>query len=229
MEGQERLLVVEDDKNLGFLLSTQLKAVGFHVDLATDGEQGLEFFRSSKYDLCILDVMLPKIDGLLLAQEIRKTDETVPFIFLTARILKSDKLLGYELGCDDYITKPFDIDELILKINVIIKRSAHRVPVSTDELSAGTIRLNTTARTVTTATDSFMVSQKECLILKIFFQNMNEVVPRKDIMLEVWGNDDFFTSKSLDVYLTKVRKILKADPNLKLVNIHGFGYQLTEG
>lgn len=229
MSSMKKLLVVEDDKNLSFLLSSQLKGKGFIVDLAMNGEEGLSMFNNSSYDLCILDIMMPKMDGLSLAKEIRKVDEMIPFIFLTARNLKSDKSTGYDLGCDDYITKPFDIDEIAFKINAILKRVGGDKNGSTSELVAGSLTFKHLERSVIDQKGKpHVLSHKESILLKLFIDNLNEVIPRKTLLMEAWGNDDFFTSKSLDVYLTKIRKILSLDPKLKLKNIHGYGYMLED-
>ena len=228
MSESKKILIVEDDKNLGFLLSTQLKANGFEVSLAMDGVSGLESFNSSLFDLCILDIMLPKRDGLSLAKEIREINSTIPFVFLTARNLKSDKITGYELGCDDYITKPFDMDELVYKINAILKRSSNIASVpQNNELQVGLLNLKVLERLVSINQKQITLSQKETVLLQLFFENPNEVISRKKLMLEAWGNDDYFTSKSLDVYLTKIRKVLGHGINLKLTNIHGYGYMLS--
>lgn len=228
MTDMKKLLVVEDDKNLGFLLSTQLKNKGFDVHLAKDGMEGLKMFNENIYDLCILDIMLPKLDGLSLAKEIRKLNEVIPFVFLTARNLKSDKIVGYEIGCDDYLTKPFDIDELIFKINVIIKRTGTGKVKQENIFTVGSLTLSVLERSVSKDSERISLSLKEATLLKLLFENVNEVVSRKVLMIEAWGNDDFFTSKSLDVHLTKIRKVLSLDESLKLLNIHGFGYKLVD-
>lgn len=223
----KKLLVVEDDKNLGFLLSKQLTKNGFDVDLAIDGLLGLEMLKQSTYDLCIIDVMMPKMDGLSMAKEIRSNYADIPFVFLTARNLKSDKITGYKLGCDDYITKPFDMDELIYKIHAILNRLNKSTNIEAKkELQVGLLKLHITERFITNDSVQNSLSHKETILLKCFFENANQVVSRKMLMMEAWGNDDYFTSKSLDVYLTKIRKVLGLDERIKLTNIHGFGYML---
>ena len=227
MENKYKILIVEDDKNAGFLLKRHLTNLNFGVMLCVDGEAGMQAFKKDKYDLCILDIMLPKKDGIMLAKEIREFDEQTPFVFLTARNLKSDKITGYNVGCDDYISKPFDIDEFVFKINVILRRTFFKQTVLPNEITVASFVLKTNSRILQTKDKTINLSNKEALLLELFFKNINKVVSRSEIMREVWGNDDFFTSKNLDVYLTKLRKILHSDSKIKLLNVYGFGYKLV--
>ncbi|MBO6515181.1 MAG: response regulator transcription factor [Bacteroidia bacterium] len=220
------ILVVEDDKNTGFLLEKRLKEEGFDVVICTDGKQALDAFEPHAFCLCILDVMLPSKDGLELGRDIREEDDTTPVIFLTARNLKSDKVRGYKTGCDDYITKPFDVDELVFKIRAILKRSVRKQPLE-NKITVSDLTLHRDERLIVTGDKTTTVSHKELLLLDLFFSHFNEVIPRKELLMKCWGNDDYFSSKILDVYLTKVRKILKLDEKLRLQNIHGHGYKLV--
>lgn len=224
-----KLLIVEDDKNQGFLLSSHLESAGFQIDLASDGEEGYNLFKKRNYDLCIFDIMMPRMDGLSLVKKIKNLNQSTPFIFLSARNLKSDKMTGYEMGCEDYITKPFDVDLLVHKINVILKRTTGKRQTKDLMLNAGKLELKAQERTIYFDQTPYVLTQKETTLLTLFFKNLNTVISRKKLMIETWGNDDFFTSKSMDVHLTRVRKILKLDSTLKLVNIHGYGYKLTDG
>ena len=228
MSLQQNILLVEDDKNLGFLLSKQLEQNGYSVDLCEDGEKGWTRFNESYYDICILDIMMPKLDGLSLIKKIREINVQVPVVFLTARNLTVDKAQAYTSGADDYVTKPFDIQELLFKIKAILRRTGGHLDNKETEFTIGALKLNTKDRSLTEGEGSVSLSQKECDLLEIFFSNLNEAVPRSFILKKAWGNDDYFSSKSMDVYLTKIRKLLKPEESLKLQNIHGFGYKLIQ-
>jgi DNA-binding response OmpR family regulator len=223
-----KLLLVEDDKNQSFLISTHLNSSGLQCDLAMDGEEALRLFEENTYSLCIIDIMLPKLDGLSLAKKIGSINKSTPFIFLTARNLKSDKMSGYENGCEDYITKPFDIDLLVYKINVVLKRSNGATPKSTHEMMVCDLILNTLEKTLSYKNQSYTLTTKETSLIRLIFEKFDEVVSRRELMIETWGNDDFFTSKSLDVHLTRIRKFLHKSDSLRLMNIHGVGYKLIK-
>ncbi|MCD4679357.1 MAG: response regulator transcription factor [Bacteroidales bacterium] len=224
---QTKILVVEDDKNAGYLLTENLKLSGYDVVLAKDGEEGIEQFEQAKFNLCILDIMLPKKDGHQLAREIRKGDADVPIIFLTARIMDSDKIEGFKHGCDDYVTKPYNIEELLWRIKAILKRTTIISPAEEKtEFDIGKYHFRYSERKLKIAKDSFNLSTKEADLLKILSRHQNKILSRSTIMNEVWGRDDYFVSKSLDVYLTKIRKYLKHDPDIEILNIHGHGYKM---
>lgn len=226
MHNFKSILIVEDDPNTGFLVKKHLVREGFDVCLCDNGEAGLKAFKQQNFSLCILDVMLPTKDGLELSKDIHSLDPEMPFIFLTARNLKSDKISGYKNGCDDYVTKPFDIDELVFKIRAILKRSS-KISSSNQKISVSDLTLLKDERLLVSKDKSVSVSHKEFLLLELFFTNSNTVIPRSNLLLRCWGNDDYFSSKILDVYLTKIRKVLKMDNKLKLQNIHGHGYKLV--
>ncbi len=222
-----KILIAEDDKNMGYLLKENLKVSGFDPVLCINGQQGIDKFNSETFDLCLLDIMMPEKDGITLAGEIRKTDKNIPIVFLTAKSLDEDKISGFKAGCDDYVTKPFNIEELILRLRAVLKRNP-RLAARDDKdcYIFGTCKFNYKERKLIKGEDQNNLSTKEADLLKVLLDYKNEVVSRSTILKEVWGVDDYFVSKSLDVYLNKVRKHLRNDPDLEIINIHGFGYKL---
>lgn len=224
-----KILMVEDDPHLGYLLKENLESKGFQVHLCTDGEQGYQAFNDFQFGLCILDVMMPKKDGFTLARDIRRKDEQIPIIFLTAKSMQADRLQGFELGCDDYVTKPFSAQELLMRIRAILKRSAGAMrPDMPGEFgSIGRYTFDYANRLLMIEDETRKLSTKEAELLKLFAENLNALINRKIILTAVWGNDDYFTSKSMDVYLTRLRKILRKDPQLEIQNVHGTGYRLV--
>jgi len=223
------VLLVEDDKNMGLLLLENLRNAGYNATLCKDGEEGLAEYFKNDYSICILDIMMPKKDGLTLAQAIRKKDSNIPILFLTARTMDADKIAGFKAGGDDYVTKPFNMEELSLRIKALLKRTKQDLDKSvSDILHVGDIKFNTIDRTICVGSLIEKLSTRESDLVRILVENKNKVVSRTDIMQAVWQRDDYFTSKNLDVYLTKIRKILHADANLELQNIHGYGYKLIE-
>ena len=222
-----KILIVEDDKNMGYLLKENMKLAGLNPVLCTNGIEGLKTFHSDTFDLCILDIMLPGKDGLYLAEEIKKTNDNVPIIFLTAKSQDEDKIAGFKAGCDDYVTKPFNIEELLLRIQVILNRKYKTVDEkNTEILSFGNFTLNCEERKLSIWETSKNLSTKESELLKVLVINKNKVVSRSKILTTVWGQDDYYVSKSLDVYLNKIRKLLNEDLNIEIMNVHGFGYKL---
>ena len=222
-----KILIVEDDKNMGFLLKENLKLVKLDTVLCTNGIEGLKTFHSFAFDLCILDIMLPGKDGLSLAEEIKKTNKNVPIIFLTAKSHDEDKIAGFKAGCDDYVTKPFNIEELLLRIQVILNRKyISEYEKQPETLTFGNFTLHCAERILKSGSTSKNLSAKEFDLLKILAINENKVVPRSKILTTIWGTDDYYVSKSLDVYLNKIRKLLKDNSNIEILNIHGYGYKL---
>jgi DNA-binding response OmpR family regulator len=222
------LLYVEDDESLSFVTKDNLELQGYQITYCGDGLEALEMVRNQSFDLCVLDVMLPGVDGFTIAEEIRKTNTDVPIIFLTAKSLKEDKIHGLKIGADDYITKPFSIEELILKIEIFLKRNkiTSNKPPEIVQMEIGEftfdyknleLQNNGTVRTLT---------QKEADLLRFFIQNKNEVVKRAQILESLWGEDDYFMGRSLDVFISRLRKYLKDDNSLKIENIHGVGFRL---
>jgi DNA-binding response OmpR family regulator len=225
------LLLVEDESSLGFLLKENLRLAGFQIKLCKDGVEGFETFKKEKFDLCIFDVNMPKKDGFELATDVRKLNKHVPIIFLTANSSEEDKLRGFEIGGDEYITKPFSTQELIARIKAIIKRTQMVQPeVATEQqtLAAGHTEVDYTNHVLKQNGLEKRISTTEAELLKLFINNKNNLLTRNVILLNVWGRDDFYTARNLDVYINKLRKLLKEDPLLEIVNIHGSGFKLAE-
>jgi DNA-binding response OmpR family regulator len=224
----KNILLVEDDPNLGLVLNDFLKMEGFNVTLARDGEKGLEAFTSSEYDLCLLDCMMPKMDGFTLATKIRKSNQDIPIIFLTAKSLKEDKLKGFDLGGDDYITKPFDEDELVRRVNAVLKRSNKTPELKEQMFNLGGFVYDHLNLTLTKDGEVSRITQKEGEVLYLLLKSKNNVLRREDILVKVWGENDYFMGRSLDVFITKLRKHLKLDPKIKIENVHGVGFILSD-
>jgi two-component system, OmpR family, response regulator len=230
MDRKPRILLTEDDPSFGSVLRDYLELHNFDVVLASNGSSGLQMSQKRDFDLCILDVMMPEMDGFSLAREIRKRTPEVPFIFLTAKSLKADVLEGYKIGADDYITKPFDSDLLLYKIRAILKRNEQPLPKEDEmptEFKIGKIHFNYRLRTLITGDQEHKLSPKEAALLRMLCVHMNDLLPRNEALRQIWGEDNFFTGRSMDVFIVKLRKYLKDDPNVEIVNIHGNGYRLT--
>lgn len=222
-----KILLVEDDQNLGVLLKENLDNKGFETTWRKDGAEGIKAFNGNAFDLCILDVMLPVKDGFTLSKEIREIDNDMPVIFLTARTLQEDRIHGLEIGADDYITKPFSTQELYLRINAILRRTQHRATVSADKiLRAGHYTFDYKKMTLQMGNDTKRLSSKESELLYILLTNRDELVSRSTILNKIWGNDDYFSAKSMDVYISKLRKLLSNDPNIEILNAYGTGFKL---
>jgi len=221
-----KIFLVEDDLSFGSVLKSYLEINDFIVDLVDDGKYAVEQFRKGAFDLCILDVMLPHVDGFTIATEIRTMNSTIPMIFLTARKLKEDLLKGYGVGADDYITKPFDTDILLCKIKAIISRRDMQ-DGTRDIYEIGRYIFNSKLRTLTVGNDEKKLSPKEGQLLEMLAMAPNSLVTREAALKKIWGTDDYFTARSMDVYVTKLRKYLGDDPGITLKNIHGAGFQLV--
>jgi two-component system OmpR family response regulator len=225
-----KILLVEDDPNFGSVLKNYLELNDYEVKLCPDGFSGYDQFSSGKYDICILDVMMPRKDGFTLAREIREKDEHVPIIFLTAKTMKDDMLKGFNVGADDYITKPFDSEVLLLKLKAILRRSADRIgDPKQKEFDLGKYHFNYDHRTISLGKESQKLSPKEADLLRMLCIHKNELLPRQKALREIWGDDNYFNARSMDVFITKLRKYLKDDPSLDIINIHGKGFRLLEG
>ncbi|MFZ9846783.1 MAG: response regulator transcription factor [Flavobacteriales bacterium] len=224
------ILLVEDDENLGFVIKDNLEMDGYLVDLAKDGDEGYRLFHASVYDICLLDVMLPEKDGFTLAQDIRKVNQEVPIIFLTARSLDEDKIRGFQSGADDYITKPFSVSELSYRIKAVLKRtkSHEGVDSAKDEFKLGAFVFNFPNQTLTLKGVQQTLTKKEADILKLLCLNKNQLVSRDMALKVIWGDTDYFKGRSMDVFITKLRKYLKEDTSVEIINIHGTGFKLTE-
>lgn len=227
-----RILLVEDDRNFGDVLKSYLEMNDYDVTLATDGEQGSSLFKSGEYDLCIFDVMMPKKDGFTLGREIREKDKEIPIIFLTARSLKEDVLEGFKVGADDYISKPFNSEELLYRVMAVLKRSRKELESEdqTKEFNIGKYHFNYPLRILSYSLDGSeeKLSPKEAHLLRLFCLKKNDVLERSEALTKIWGEDNYFTARSMDVFVTKLRKYLSKDENLEIMNIHGNGFRLIE-
>lgn len=226
-----KILLVEDDQNFGDVLRSYLEMNDYDVNLAIDGELGWQEFNKGSYDLCILDVMMPKKDGFTLAKEIREKDKDTPIIFLTAKTLKEDVLEGFKIGADDYISKPFNSEELLYRVQAILKRSVKQEEPEEDikEFNIGKYHFNYPLRILSFEDGSKdKLSPKEAHLLRLFCLYKNDVLPRSIALTKIWGEDNYFTARSMDVFVTKLRKYLNKDENLEIVNIHGNGFRLLE-
>lgn len=224
---KQRILLVEDDVNFGSVLQSFLEMNELTVDLVDDGQNAVSTFKANHYDLCILDVMLPHVDGFTIGAEIKQLKSSTPIIYLTAKNMKEDMIKGYKIGADDYITKPFDSELLIYKIKAILKRTPAVAEPETDELQIGRYAFNVKNRTLTFEDGTqTKLSPKEADLLFFLNQNVNNVVDRNLTLEKIWGETGYFTARSMDVYITKLRKYLKSDPSIEITNVHGTGYIL---
>jgi DNA-binding response OmpR family regulator len=221
------ILLAEDDINLGFVIADQLRAEGYHVSLTTDGVEALKRFNEQPYHLCIFYVMMPKKDGFTLARDIRQINSDVPILFLTAKSMTEDKIEGFNAGGDDYLTKPFSVEELNLRIKSLLKRVNIRTEIPEEKVfNVSNFIFDTENLTLTLNGTSQSLTKKEAQILKILYKFKNQVLPREVILNTVWGQDDYFVGRSLDVFITKLRKYLKEDEQIQILNIHGVGFKL---
>ncbi|MBX7093315.1 MAG: response regulator transcription factor [Flavobacteriales bacterium] len=222
------ILLVEDDMNLGFVVQDNLKMSGYKVVLSSDGKQGLKQFNEGKFDLCLLDVMLPYKDGFSLAEDIRKTNKEIPIIFLTAKSMTEDKIKGFRSGGDDYITKPFSTEELLLRIEAILKRIKPAVEQNKDVFTIGKYVFDSSNYNLKIDGNEQKLTKKEAEILKLLCAHKGEVLPRELVLNMIWGDDNYFNGRSLDVFLTKLRKYLKDDEKVTITNVHGVGFRLQD-
>lgn len=229
MNGEIKILLVEDDLNLGFVVQDNLKQAGYKVHLSQDGKEGLNAFGEDNYQLCLFDVMLPKKDGFSLAEDVRKLNPDMPIIFLTAKSQTEDKIKGFKAGADDYITKPFSMDELLLRIEALLKRSGS-FAVNKDFHQIGQFVFDTKNYVLRSAGNNAekKLTKKEADILKILCDQKGKVVERELMLNMVWGDDSYFNGRSLDVFITKLRKYLKEDESIAIKNIHGVGFSLED-
>ncbi|MCK5079424.1 MAG: response regulator transcription factor [Bacteroidales bacterium] len=227
MSGNLKIFMVEDDKNFGAVMRSYLNIHDFDVEWVDDGALALQAFENQSFDLCILDVMLPHVDGFTIAAGIRKKDEHIPIIFLTAKTLKKDILEGFRIGADDYITKPFDSEVLLMKIKAILKRnSMFNSNSDRDEFQVGKYLFNASLRTISYGAGEQKLSPKESELLRMLCIHMNKVLPREEALNSIWGEDSYFTTRSMDVFMSKLRKYLKDDPTVEIGTVHGRGYIL---
>jgi two-component system, OmpR family, response regulator len=226
MENQMKVLLAEDDKNLGTILKAYLEAKGFPTTLCGDGHEALEKFKREDYNFCVLDVMMPIMDGFTLAAEIRKLDKKIPMLFLTAKAMHEDKLKGFELGADDYLTKPFSMEELLLRMKAIIRRSAEDT-VRPTIFTIGSFTFDYNRQLLQReGSEESKLTSKESELLRLLCENINRVLDRSVALNKIWYDDSYFNARSMDVYITKLRKYFKDDPSIELMNVHGVGFKL---
>ena len=231
MDQKIKILLVEDDPNFGSIMKSYLELNDFEVVLKADGKLGLAAFKSGSFDICILDVMMPEMDGFTLAKEIKKSSSDTPFIFLTAKSLKEDMLEGFRTGADDYITKPFDSEVLLFKLHAILKRNIQRAEneAVVNEMNVGKLLFNYNLRTLSHGNITQQLSPKEANLLKMLCTAKDGILLRKDALEKIWGNDNYFSGRSMDVFIARLRKCLKADPSIEIANIHGNGFRIIIG
>ncbi|MBQ9638020.1 MAG: response regulator transcription factor [Bacteroidales bacterium] len=221
-----KLLVAEDDPNLGTILKAYLTQKGYTVFLAADGQQAIDLFRAGEIDACILDVMMPVKDGFTVAKEIRRVDKRIPILFLTAKNMESDKLKGFEIGADDYVTKPFSMEELLARVNATIRRSFDENKPENNVFNLGHFVFDYNHMMLTINGESRKLTSKESELLRLFCMNFGQVVDRSSTLQKIWRDDSYFAARSMDVYITKLRKYLRPDESVQIVNIHGVGFKL---
>jgi len=228
MSSKKSLFFVEDDLSFGAVLKSYLEICNFLVTWLDDGKHAVSTFKEGKYDLCLLDVMLPHVDGFTIGQEIRSFDMNIPIIYLTAKSLKEDILTGYRLGADDYIIKPFDADVLLYKIAVVLKRSEGSAVGDSVHYEIGNYLFDPKLREIKINDQKQLLSPKESALLQLLCEHKNELLTRELALKKIWGDDGYFTTRSMDVFITKLRKYLKDDPSIEIRNIHGSGFIMTQ-
>lgn len=226
-----KVLLVEDDPNLGTLLKEYLEAKGYSTILAKNGKEGYDVFSKDKFNICILDVMMPVKDGYTLAKEIRAIDNNVPIVFLTAKSMKEDAIEGFKVGADDYITKPFSMEELLMRIIAILRRTENKTSVNSEqsEFKIGKYTFDYKHQTIEIKGVSQKLTTKEADLLKLLCLHMNEVLDRNFALKSIWHDNNYFSGRSMDVYIAKLRKYLKEDTSIELLNVHGKGFKLLVG
>lgn len=222
-----KILLVEDDPTLGFVIKDNLEESGYEVVYCHDGETAWQQFMRQNVDLCLLDVMLPRKDGMMLAQQIRKKNDRIPILFMTAKSMDTDRIAGFKAGGDDYITKPFNMEELLLRIEVFIKRTKNMDRNNVQQYQVGNLHFDYKQLSIQVNGESFQLTQKEADLLKYLCDHQNAVVKREDILMVVWGKDDYFLGRSMDVFMTKIRKYIKAAKGIDLQTLHGIGFKFV--
>lgn len=225
---EQRVLLLEDDPNLGLILQEHLQMQGFEVKLCVNGEEGLAEYQRGNYNLMLVDVMMPRMDGFTFVREIRKRDEDIPIIFLTAKSLKEDKIAGFKIGCDDYLTKPFSMEELLLRIQAVLKRS--RSGAAGNDLPAkfkiGCYTFDHTSQLLKNKESEYRLTSREADLLKLLCLNMNQTLERNIALKKIWGDESYFSGRSMDVFISRLRKYFKDDPKIEIMGIHGKGFRL---
>ena len=225
---KQKILLLEDDANLGFILQEHLQMQGFEVVLCVNGEEGLVAFQPGKYQLCLVDVMMPKLDGFTFARKVREHDQDVPLIFLTAKSLKEDKIEGFKIGCDDYLTKPFSMEELMLRITAVLRRAKSSAPAV--ELPVmfeiGKFTFDYNRQLLIAGESQYKLTPKEADLLRLLCVHKNQTLEREVALREIWGDESYFSGRSMDVFISKLRKYLKEDGSIEIMGIHGKGFRL---
>lgn len=222
-----KILYTEDDETLAYLTKDNLEQNNYAVTHCGDGKTGIETYKQGFFDICILDIMMPKMDGFELATEIRKTNTDIPIIFLSAKTLKEDRIKGLRLGADDYLVKPFSIEELLLKIEIFLKRSHKNMSVKETTFVVGKYQFDTKNFILFNENEKISLTQREAELLKLFLDNKNTVLKREQILTSLWGDDDYFMGRSLDVFISRLRKILSNEKGILIENLHGIGFRFT--
>ncbi|MFZ9028319.1 MAG: response regulator transcription factor [Crocinitomicaceae bacterium] len=226
MSRKVKILLAEDDPNLGSILRTFLTSKGFEVSLAQNGKTAFEKFNREQFDFCVFDVMMPEMDGFTLAEQIRKLDKKVPILFLTAKSMKDDVLQGFTMGADDYVTKPFEMSELLARINAILRRSDVNTEEEKQDFEIGAFQYDPETRLLRVDGDEKKLTTKENQLLHLLVKNRNDILDRRIALEAIWGEDNYFNGRSMDVYIAKLRKHLKEDERIEILNIHGQGFKL---
>ncbi|MCX6169246.1 MAG: response regulator transcription factor [Ignavibacteriales bacterium] len=227
MKNKIKILLVEDDANLGTLLREFLSVKGFDVTHALNGEDGFNHFKANKFDLCLIDIMMPKMDGFSLAKKIRMIDKQTPFLFVTAKSMLDDKLEGFKIGADDYVTKPFSMEELIMRMNAIMKRTKNvQMEDDRNEFNIGEYSFDYNKRILYHGGNEQRLTQKECDLFRLLCINKNKILERSEALTRIWKDESYFTGRSMDVYITKLRNYLKQDKSIEIINVHGTGFKL---
>jgi DNA-binding response OmpR family regulator len=222
-----KILYAEDDETLAFLTQDNLEQNNYEVVHCSNGEMAIEAFKNQTFDICIFDIMMPKTDGFELAENIRKSNTDIPIIFLSAKTLKEDRLKGLRLGADDYLVKPFSIEELLLKIEIFLKRSRKNIPIEKNIYTVGKYQFDNKNFIVFNDSEKISLTQRESDLLKLFLDNKNMVLKREEILKSLWGNDDYFMGRSLDVFISRLRKILANEKGIAIENLHGIGFRFS--
>lgn len=225
----KKILLLEDDPNLGFLLQENLELQGFAVRRCVNGVEGSAAYRAGTFDLCLVDIMMPQKDGFTFAAELRERDQNIPIIFLTAKSLKEDKIAGFKIGCDDYITKPFSLEELVLRIQAVLKRTAPTAaaPAETGQFLLGRYVFDSVRHTLQLGEQQQKLTQKEAELLRLLCLHMNQVLEREVALRLIWGDNSYFNGRSMDVFISKLRKYLVEDDSIEIMNVHGKGFKLV--
>jgi DNA-binding response OmpR family regulator len=227
MTNKAKVLLAEDDASLGFIIKDALEEDGYEVLLCADGHTAIERFNKNEFDICLLDIMMPNKDGFAVAKKIRQQTDLVPILFLTAKSMEEDKIKGFQSGADDYITKPFNMSELLLRMEVFLRRTKKMYSEQVQEFQINKLKFSYTDLKITSALGTTSMTQKEADLLKFLCKHPNKVLKREEVLLNVWGKDNYFLGRSMDVFITKLRKHFKADPEIVLETIHGVGFRFN--